>query len=628
MSSPPTHSVWNSPPKGTQVELDDTEFPLLAAPWSTPKTPSRSRPPREDSDQGSSDVEMDPKSPTPLSEESERLPTVAGILSSYNSFNVLKNMKDYNNMPGVSASMHAIDRTKEAQNGEMSTDSRALEDTLARNALTSERKRKAADRTAKTPSPARETRARRRRSASPVRRPRPTQTEPRLEVSEPTIQPNLNSDSPTPPRGRNRVRIPMIRPLRRIIITPNTAYPSQPIYQRSASPAEELSIPNIFPEEEQPQDEAMNEETAHRSPTPLPVNNLHEQLPQPMVVDEPPPPTGEIIAQPHIPLRAQHGKLSYVYPLDTWEEPRGKDPHCWYDNLTTVQQVAWTALKDPAVLVRIAYEGCPTTNNAEERMVLIESILNNILDHPPNLTVTAPAPLRPPKTPHDPPFSYLVQGIDAVEQAILEDLRCISTDQGTIFITPKNARIDTYLLSITGFRKPRFHIIRQHINNAFDKCGLNGSIRSLVSGHPTLSLLPPDVACQQIRDSLKIKLMAVEQSNHTTRNIAHIFMDPPTTDPVLWRDFRNTATQADFTEPLLISSTLPNFALSSLNQDGSYLPTSPPMLVSNPKGLRRKFSPLQPTAQSRSHKQREEEAQVVDEARIEAEVATADADGK
>lgn len=188
----------------------------------------------------------------------------------------------------------------------------------------------------------------------------------------------------------------------------------------------------------------------------------------------------------HIPMRTQVGDFSYVYPLDTWAEPRGQDPHYWYDNLSSIQQTVWMNYPEPAVLARIAYEGCPTARQEDDRINLIEDIIGSILGDTVSIMVTAPSPQREPKNSKSPPFSYLVQDIDAVDQAILEDLRCISSDKGTIFITPKEPKINTYLFSIEGFREKRIPFLPHHLNRAFDECGPNGRIHALLSGHPLL----------------------------------------------------------------------------------------------------------------------------------------------
>ncbi|KAI0339652.1 hypothetical protein BDW22DRAFT_1431545 [Trametopsis cervina] len=562
MPSPSPSAVWNSPAKGVPIELDEEEFPMLAPPWSTPKKTTRRGTPNSTFSSSSQEGETQSTPSVAPSRISDSLPTVAGILASYNAFEVLDAPPNIDHLPGVADSMHAFDRSKETPEGELTPPPMPMvqgkHTGSERGRPTQPRKRKSSvgidDAQISSTNP----RIRSRRSTSPVRKRRQERLSLLLNMTDPLPQPNFLPDSPTPPRRRRRSpssELSYVDP--RDLPLPNPA-PEDVQMERPDTPPNELAVSNIFPVPAPPPPTPQPEAHLDEQPAPQvpPAEDPTQAAPVPMLVDEPPN-QDATERRPHIPMRATTDKISYVYPLDTWEEPRGKDPLYWYDNLTTTQQTAWTACKDPAVLVRIAYEGCPTAETENARISLIEHIIEGVLVNVPNLMVTAPAFLHEPKTPRAPPFSYFVQGIDEVERAILEDLKCISTERGTIFITPKNPPIDTYIVSLKGIRRPRLPIIRNHINAVYDKCGLNARILSLVPSHPTLSTLPPDTACQRIRNSLRLQVTSVPTESGDTIDIVHIFMDPPTTNPVLWREFRDVAAKANFKEPMLGMGIIP-----------------------------------------------------------------------
>ncbi|KAI0338730.1 hypothetical protein BDW22DRAFT_1432258 [Trametopsis cervina] len=265
---------------------------------------------------------------------------------------------------------------------------------------------------------------------------------------------------------------------------------------------------------------------------------------------------------PHTPIIKHTHRLPYAHPAAHWRRPRGPHPSWWFNNLALSQLAGWKSYQGPSVLIRLAFEGCPTKDTAALRTTQIESIITGALGPIEGLRVAFPAPYmipgeqqngnkdhtkRRPK-PGQPPYSYLGFGItDEIRETLL-NLKAISTTEGTVFFTPNESTVDSLLLSVEGVatRTTPDELIA-HLQIVFDACSLDDAIDAATPTNPLFAEFTLEEARYIVRQSLQVTIHDARSADDKPIRIAHIFILPPTAVPKLWQDFKDAALLANFT---------------------------------------------------------------------------------
>ncbi|KAI0337061.1 hypothetical protein BDW22DRAFT_1433642 [Trametopsis cervina] len=267
---------------------------------------------------------------------------------------------------------------------------------------------------------------------------------------------------------------------------------------------------------------------------------------------------------PHVPIRDNRGTFAYARPGPNWIPPRGNDPYYWYNNLDLDQMKHWLTLPGHSVLIRLAYEGCPTPEQEEPRIQLIESIITGALGNVAGLRITPPAPSEAPENksgkagtqpkirPRQPPYSYLASGLSEEMKVRLEEMKAISTAIGTIFITPNRPIFGSLLFSLSGLlRSTTPQEMATHLIAAFDDIGLNARLRTMIAANPNFADTDTEQAVQQIRRSLHVTLHVEPLPTGLFRRVGHVYLTSPTEVAKLWQDFRDELIKARLRAPVI-----------------------------------------------------------------------------
>ncbi|KAI0345614.1 hypothetical protein BDW22DRAFT_1426283 [Trametopsis cervina] len=273
------------------------------------------------------------------------------------------------------------------------------------------------------------------------------------------------------------------------------------------------------------------------------------QIPPPLAetsIEEPPRP-------PHTPIQVHTHRLPYAKPGPSWQAPRGNDPGWRMNNLRAEMAPQRKACPGESVLLRQAYEGCPTTKTEAKRIHELSTLLQDAVGNIPGLLVCAPKQDVETTTPRPPPFTFLARGFTPEVRAMLEALQVVSTAEGTIFITPNLPQMDSLIFSLTGLILAPLPEMYAHVQRALDASLLPEELLTTVTSHPHPSLrgIPPVEAARLIRQSLRLSIVTEMTPDKGPRHVMHVFMDPPTLNRTKWRAFQKAALSAAFGTALL-----------------------------------------------------------------------------
>lgn len=251
------------------------------------------------------------------------------------------------------------------------------------------------------------------------------------------------------------------------------------------------------------------------------------------------------------PIREQTSVIPFTRPTDAHEDPEVNHPEGWFDNVNGVQAEAWRSRTD-AVLVRIGGEGYAT--QAARRRQLgahIVNLINEIFGPQPGLRVSIPSPHHAVTGANQPPFSYLLWGLTPQFRTHLLAIRYITTERGILFFTPNRPQIPRLITTLANFSDADLEELREHVQGALTSGGINQYLYALAPTHPELSLLPLEEVVERIRSSLEVTIVRARQTGGAEMLVAHLHMDPPTVDPVLWTSLRDAVEATSFAHPLL-----------------------------------------------------------------------------
>ena len=167
------------------------------------------------------------------------------------------------------------------------------------------------------------------------------------------------------------------------------------------------------------------------------------------------------------------------------------------------------------------------------------------------MRISIPAPHHAVTGSNQPPFSYLLWNVSENFRARALQAKYIATERGVLFFTPNHPEIPNFVTSVAHFEEADPEELKQHIDDALNKRGLDQFLYAVIPSHPVLSRLPLEEAVRRIRDSLRIEIVRARQTGGAELLVAHIFLDPPTEDPTTWGYFRDLVESASFAHPLL-----------------------------------------------------------------------------
>ncbi|KAI0341941.1 hypothetical protein BDW22DRAFT_1429458 [Trametopsis cervina] len=321
------------------------------------------------------------------------------------------------------------------------------------------------------------------------------------------------------------------------------------------SPATSTAYADVHP--------PLNHQTLPRPLTPRPSSPALQYPPEVPDNDDPMPPSSppprlrspfpeELPPVQHIPIRVKTHDIPYARPGVGWTPPRGCHPSWWLNNLSHEQGHEWRHCAGPTVLVRQAYEGCPTPATEAQRLREIKNIITRALGDIPGIQIGAPYPQNPTTRARQPPYSFLIRGISEDTRIMFENLKMVSSPEGTLFFTPNRPIIDSFLFSLRAITSPTIAELLAHINAKFDMVNLTDKIISVLPSHPIFSTWNPQIAAEHIRNSLRVQIVTGGVTiDNRIEDVAHVFMDPPTADRSQWREFQDTATSPIFRAPLI-----------------------------------------------------------------------------
>ncbi|KAI0696895.1 hypothetical protein BC835DRAFT_1413962 [Cytidiella melzeri] len=270
--------------------------------------------------------------------------------------------------------------------------------------------------------------------------------------------------------------------------------------------------------------------TAHASiaRTNKPIEILDTPRPgTPMLVDDDSESSSEQVqSPPHEPTIQTLRHLEFASPTQGFERPCGNDPWFAYNTLSAEQVEEWPTTPGTTFLIRLAGKGHTKRNTYRGASIKSGNKL--------------------------PPHNFLVHNVSETYYDYVQGFGgCISTTEGTLFICPNQPVFDTYVGSISGFDDADEDQLRALVNKAMDKQNINGLLEYVVSGQEHLEYLSTEDAVSMIRESLEVRIVESKGEGANTHRVAHIFLDPPTTDVTQWRRFRDRVMSASFKDPLL-----------------------------------------------------------------------------
>lgn len=259
--------------------------------------------------------------------------------------------------------------------------------------------------------------------------------------------------------------------------------------------------------------------------------------------------TRVLINRPHRPHTRRFYNVDVSVPQENWIEPTSNDPYYPLLNIKHPQLVAWPKTKKITLYVRKAGMGCPPPGSEANATAALRDDITEAVGPIPTLRITAPAQELIIPGDREPPFSYLMQGIGPKTRDALLRRKCISTPTATLFFEDITPRPGRFVMTLGGFLEANPKMIIRVINRGLDKTELNTRIVRLALNQPEFADMHPDAIVHTIRDSLRISIVTIPGPNNSESIYVHVFFKQPTTEPILWRTFRDTCTSADFSDP-------------------------------------------------------------------------------
>ncbi|KAI0091927.1 hypothetical protein BDY19DRAFT_990686 [Irpex rosettiformis] len=251
------------------------------------------------------------------------------------------------------------------------------------------------------------------------------------------------------------------------------------------------------------------------------------------------------------PHREHLSLIPFTRPSEHHEVPMVNHPEGWFDNANGVQTMAWRA-RDDALLVRVGGSGYLTQHSARRQTAdLAVQLIREAYGPQPSLRISIPSPHYAVNGTNQPPYSYLIWGLDAQLRNTLLEARYITTDRGALFFTSNQPEIPRLVTSIAHFEDADEAELRQHFQDALTARGLDHYLYSIIPTHPELALLPVDEAVARVRASMSLEVVRARGTGGADLLVAHLFMDPPTMDPATWTAFRDVVESTSFAHPLL-----------------------------------------------------------------------------
>ena len=251
------------------------------------------------------------------------------------------------------------------------------------------------------------------------------------------------------------------------------------------------------------------------------------------------------------PIRELLALLPFTRPSARHRAPQVNHPDGWYNNGNGSQTTAWKAIMD-AILVRYGDSGYQPTP-ALRRQVAdnILSLVREAYGEQQGIRISIPAPHHAVVGSNQPPYSYLLWNIsNEFRERALSD-RYITTERGALFFTPNRAEIPTFITSIAHFEEADPAELRNHVDDALTRRGIDQFLCAVIPSHPTLSRMPLDEAVRRIRESMRIEIVRARQAGGAELLVAHIFIDSPTEDVATWGLLQELVESATFAHPLL-----------------------------------------------------------------------------
>ncbi|KAI0698599.1 hypothetical protein BC835DRAFT_1304750 [Cytidiella melzeri] len=218
---------------------------------------------------------------------------------------------------------------------------------------------------------------------------------------------------------------------------------------------------------------------------------------------------------PHAPRTQKTHDLEFSTPTANFESVRGNNPYFAFNNLSNKQAEAWPKVPGFSLLVRQAGKGRPGGSTEQARKEEILSLLRRTVGAPQGIRITAPSPAQDRPGNRIPPYNFLIYNFDEQYYDLLNLCGgCISTTEGTLFLSSNGPTFDSYIGSISGFGDE-------------EPCSKDG------------------------KEFSQVKIVEARKDDGTTQRVAHLFLATPTYDIIQWRTFRDKAMQANFADPFI-----------------------------------------------------------------------------
>ncbi|KAI0684974.1 hypothetical protein BC835DRAFT_1421734 [Cytidiella melzeri] len=236
---------------------------------------------------------------------------------------------------------------------------------------------------------------------------------------------------------------------------------------------------------------------------------------------------------PHEPTIQTLRHLEFASLTQGFESPCGNNPWFAYNTLS-------------------AEQGCPTSQTEKARREEILSILHRTIGTQKEVRIVAPASTETKGGNKLPPHNFLVHNVSETYYDYVQGFEgCILMTKDTLFTGLNQPVFDTYVASISGFDDADEDQLRALVNKAIDTQNINALLEYVVSGQKHLEYLSTEDVVSMIRESLKVRIVESKGEGANTHRVAHIFLNPPTTDVTQWRRFRDRVMSASLKDPLL-----------------------------------------------------------------------------
>lgn len=305
--------------------------------------------------------------------------------------------------------------------------------------------------------------------------------------------------------------------------------PRQPIFVPASRPPTAQGIQNVTNGQQLPQ-----------SPGPFPANPNPAQPNQPMAGGIAPPnppvaPPPQVNQQPPAPANAP---ITFTAtPAGGWPTIHHDGPRGAFEGLSAARlRVYEQASRRTSVFFRI-YNSSRTPGQQSRSITAQLRPLITAATGETDFTIIAPEPeigWTPAQGPL--PVTWLVINLSP-EGALTLANQVWSSDAVTMLPIRNPDEPTDYLMSVGGWSHNDNNDIEHTIRQIFHSPAVTPAIRALVAHNPRYQHLHPDVATQNILNSLRIVIHVLDNGNI----IATIYSTPPTADPDQWALWINHA---------------------------------------------------------------------------------------